>query len=244
MRKRKKAMKQFTLLLTALLLLTAMLVSCGSGIGTESDTTAPTTSASESTEAQTTEAATTTAVTTVAATTAAQTTTAATKAAQTEAPHAKTLVIVFSATGTTKGVAQKIAKLTEADLYEIIPAEPYSEADLNYNDRNSRTTIEMNDQKSRPKIGSEDISLKGYETIYIGYPIWWGDAPRIMSTFVESHDFTGMTVIPFCTSGSSGIGRSGENLEKQAGTGKWLKGARFAGSVSEDDLKKWIDGLK
>ena len=153
------------------------------------------------------------------------------------------LVIVFSATGTTKGVAEKIAKITDADIYEIKAAQPYSSADLNWNDRNSRTTIEMNDPNARPEIGSEDISLDGYKTVYIGYPIWWGYAPRIMSTFVESHSFDGMTVIPFCTSSSSGIGRSGSNLASQAKSGNWLDGRCFSGSVSESELRSWIEGL-
>lgn len=167
-----------------------------------------------------------------------------TTTAETEISAAKTLVVVFSATGTTKGVAEKIAAIENADLYEILAAEPYSSADLNWNDKNSRTTIEMNDPNARPEIGSEEISLDGYKTVYIGYPIWWGDAPRIMSTFVESHDFEGITVIPFCTSSSSGIGRSGQNLAENAGSGNWLEGKRFSGSVSEADLQAWIDSLK
>ena len=158
-------------------------------------------------------------------------------------PQRDTLVIVFSATGTTKRVAELIAGITDADLYEILAAEPYSDADLNWNDRNSRTTKEMNDPNARPEIGSEDISLAGYTTVYIGYPIWWGDAPRIMSTFVEAHDFDGITVIPFCTSASSGIGRSGKNLAAQAGSGTWLDGKRFSGSVTEAELKNWIDSM-
>ena len=155
-----------------------------------------------------------------------------------------TLVIVFSATGTTTGVAEKIASITDADLYEILAAKAYSSADLNWNDKNSRTSIEMNDPNARPEIGSEDISLSGYTTVFIGYPIWWGDAPRIMSTFVESHDFDGITVVPFCTSSSSGIGRSGKNLAEQAKSGTWLDGKRFPGSVKEADLQSWIESLK
>lgn len=156
----------------------------------------------------------------------------------------KTLVVYFSATGTTKGVAEKIAALTGADIYEIVPAEPYTDEDLDYGNDQSRTTLEMNDENARPEIGGEDISLEGYSTVYIGYPIWWGEAPRIMSTFAESHDFTGMTVIPFCTSGGSGIGESGDILAGQAGTGNWLSGERFGGNVSEADLQTWIDELK
>ena len=156
---------------------------------------------------------------------------------------AKTLVVVFSATGTTKSVAEKIAALENADLYEIKAAQEYTDADLNWHDSGSRTTLEQNDKSARPGIGSERISLEGYEKIYIGYPIWWGEEPRIMDTFVESYDFTGVTVIPFCTSGGSGVGRSGQNLADNAGTGNWLDGQRFSGSVSEAELQSWIDGL-
>lgn len=155
----------------------------------------------------------------------------------------KTLVIVFSATGNTKAVAEKIAAITDADMYEILAKETYTEADLNWHDKNSRTTLEQNDPSSRPEIGSGEVSLEGYTTIYIGYPIWWGEEPRIMDTFVERYDFTGITMIPFCTSGSSGIGRSGRNLEEKAGSGNWLDGARFAGSASEDEVRKWIESL-
>ena len=155
-----------------------------------------------------------------------------------------TLVVVFSATGTTKGVAEKIAGITGADLYEIIPAEPYSDADLNWNDRSSRSTKEHNDKNARPVIGSEQIDLTGYTTIYIGFPIWFGEEPRIMDTFAESYDFSGITLIPFCTSGSSGIGRSGPNMEALAGTGTWKDGKRLPGTVSEEDLRSWIESLK
>lgn len=154
-----------------------------------------------------------------------------------------TIVVYFSATGTTKGVAERIANVTNADTYEIIPAEPYSNADLDWNDKNSRTTIEMNDPNVRPAIADDSVSFDGYSTVYIGYPIWWGDAPRIMSTFVETYDFSGLTVIPFCTSGGSGIGRSGSNLASQAGSGNWLDGDRLDADISEDELKTWISGL-
>ena len=155
-----------------------------------------------------------------------------------------TLVVYFSATGTTKGVAEKIAAATDADMYEIVPAEPYSSADLDWNDDDSRTTTEMNDKNARPEIGSGDVSLEGYSRVYIGYPIWWGDAPRIMSTFVEKYDFEGKTVIPFCTSGGSGIGKSGDNLKEQAGSGNWLAGDKLDSGISEDELKTWINGLE
>ena len=137
--------------------------------------------------------------------------------------HAETLVAFFSATGTTKGVAEKIASITGGDLYEILAAEPYTADDLNYNDDNSRTSKEQNDKSVRPEIGSEEILLEGYTTVYLGFPIWWGEEPRILDAFVEKYSFEGITVIPFCTSGSSGIGRSGANMEALAGSGTWLE---------------------
>ena len=160
------------------------------------------------------------------------------------AAHSDVLVAYFSATGTTKGVAERIASVTGGDLYEILAAEPYTEADLNYNDDSSRSTTEQNDKSVRPEIGSEDISLEGYTTVYLGFPIWWGEEPRILDTFVEKYNFDGITVIPFCTSGGSGIGRSGPNMEELAGSGNWLDGERFSGSVSEEELKSWIEGLQ
>lgn len=163
---------------------------------------------------------------------------------QVPAEHSDVLVAFFSATGTTKGVAEKIASVTGGDLYEILAAEPYTSDDLNYNDSSSRSTKEQNDKSVRPEIGSEDISLEGYNTIYLGFPIWWGEEPRILDTFVEKYSFEGITVIPFCTSGGSGIGRSGPNMEALAGSGSWLDGMRFDGDVSEADLQSWIEGLK
>ena len=151
------------------------------------------------------------------------------------------LVVYFSATGTTKGVAEQIASVTGADTYEILAAQTYTADDLNWHDQNSRTTLEQNDKSVRPAIGSETISLDGYSTIYIGYPIWWGEEPRIMDTFVESYDFSGKTMIPFCTSGGSGIGASGANLATNAGSGNWLEGARLS---SSSDIAGWIEGME
>ena len=162
----------------------------------------------------------------------------------TSEPHADVLVVYFSATGTTKAVAEKIAALTGGDLYEIVPAEPYSDADLNWNDRDSRSTREQNDKSARPEIAGDPIDLTGYRTIYVGFPIWWGEEPRIMDAFVESRSFDGVTMIPFCTSASSGIGRSGQNLAENAGSGNWLDGKRFSGSVTEAELQAWIDSMK
>jgi len=160
-----------------------------------------------------------------------------------ESENGKTLVVVFSATGTTKGVADKIVSLTGADLYEIKAAQEYTSDDLNWHDQGSRTTKEQNDSACRPEIGSDPVFLEGYSTVFIGYPIWWGEEPRIMDTFVESLDFDGITVIPFCTSSSSGMGRSGQNLKDNAGSGDWLEGKRFPGNVSEGELESWIGEL-
>ena len=154
------------------------------------------------------------------------------------------LVVYFSATGTTKDVAEKIAAITDADLYEIKAAQEYTEADLDWHDDNSRTTKEQDDKSVRPEIGSDPVTLDGYTTIYIGYPIWWGEEPRIMDTFVESYSFDGITMIPFCTSGSSGIGRSGTNLAENAGSGNWLDGQRFGAGAPESEIQAWIDGLQ
>lgn len=155
-----------------------------------------------------------------------------------------TLVVYFSVTGNTKSVAERIASVTGADIYEIKAALEYTDEDINYNDSDSRTSKEQNDSSARPEIGSEEISLDGYSTIYIGYPIWWGEEPRIMDTFAESYNFDGITVIPFCTSGSSGIGRSGQNLADNAGSGNWIEGKRFGGGASEDEIRSWIEGLQ
>ena len=155
--------------------------------------------------------------------------------------HSDVLVAYFSATGNTKEVAEQIASITDGDLYEILPAEPYSDENLNYSDSSTRATKEQKDADFRTEIGSEDISLEGYTTLYLGFPIWWGEEPRIMDTFVEKYDFDGITVIPFCTSGSSGIGSSGTNLEMLAGSGTWLEGERFSASVSEEELQEWIE---
>ena len=153
------------------------------------------------------------------------------------------LVCYFSATGNTEAVAEKLMIYAGADLYKIKPEEPYTDADLDYNDDQSRTSVEMNDPDARPAIGGEDVSLDGYNVVFLGYPIWWGEAPRIMSTFVESHDFDGITVIPFCTSGGSGIGDSAEILEEQAGSGTWLEGTRFDGDASDEEVQEWVAGI-
>lgn len=161
----------------------------------------------------------------------------------TEAEGTKVLVAYFSATNTTEGVAEHIANGLNADLYEIIPKEPYTDADLNYNDNNSRTTIEMNDPDARPAISGSVENMEQYDIVFIGYPIWWGDAPRIVSTFMESYDFSGKTIVPFCTSGGSGIGSSASNLEQLTSGANWLEGRRLNGSDSQDTVMEWVNGL-
>lgn len=160
-----------------------------------------------------------------------------------DAEEGKVLVAYFSATGTTKGVAEIIAENMGADMYEIVPQEPYTDADLNWHDDKSRSTIEMNDKSSRPEINGAVEDMEQYTTVFIGYPIWWGEAPRIVSTFMESYSFEGKTVIPFCTSSSSGLGSSGRNLEELTDGAQWLEGRRFGGGVSEADVQAWIEGL-
>lgn len=165
-------------------------------------------------------------------------------AAVTKASDEKVLVAYFSATGNTKKVAEMIAEYENADLYEIVPAEIYTADDLNYSNNKSRSIVEQADASSRPEIASETVDISEYTKIYVGYPIWCAIEPRIMDTFVEAYDFSDKTVIPFCTSGSSGIGKSGTNLEKLAGTGTWFEGKRFPGSVSEEKIKEWIDCIE
>ena len=160
-----------------------------------------------------------------------------------ETQENRVLVAYFSATNTTKGVAEHIANGLNADIYEIVPEEPYTGADLNYNDNNSRSTIEMNAPSSRPAISGSVENMEQYDIVFIGYPIWWGDAPRIVSTFVESYDFSGKTIVPFCTSGSSGIGSSAANLEQLTSGAEWLSGQRLRGSDSQETVMEWVDSL-
>ncbi len=155
----------------------------------------------------------------------------------------KILVAYFSATGTTKGVAEIIAGNMGADIYEIVPQEPYTDADLDWHDDSSRSTTEMNDSSSRPEINGAVEDMEQYDIVFIGYPIWWGEAPRIVSTFMESYSFEGKTLIPFCTSSSSGLGSSGKNLEELTDGAQWMEGMRFGGGASEADVQEWIEGL-
>ena len=141
---------------------------------------------------------------------------------------AKTLVAVFSASGVTKRVGEKIAEIAGGDFFEIVPKEKYTSDDLNYMNNRSRSSIEMNDPSSRPEIVGTVADMSSYDTVVIGFPIWWGVAPRIIETFLESYDFSGKTIIPFCTSGGSGVGRSDSALHKNvSGNVKWAKGVQI-----------------
>lgn len=157
----------------------------------------------------------------------------------------KILVVYYSASGNTKDVAEKIAKITDADLFEIEPTEPYTSDDLDWTNNNSRVSREHNDESLRDvKLVSTRVeNWDSYDTVYIGYPIWWGIAAWPVNNFVKDNDFTGKTVIPFCTAASSGIGDSGNLLEDMAGTGDWKEGERFHGGASESDISSWIDSL-
>ena len=162
---------------------------------------------------------------------------------QNAGPAGHILVVYFSATGTTRGVAEKLAEGLSADLYEVVPEEPYTDADLNYNDSKSRTSIETDDPGCRPAIAGELPDLTGYDTVLIGYPIWWGDVPRIVSNFVENVDLTDKTLAVFFTSGSSGLGSSMKHLEEQAAAGTWLEGKRFTPRSTVEELLAWTASL-
>ena len=161
----------------------------------------------------------------------------------TEATGSKALVAYFTATGNTAKIAGHIADATGAVLYEIKPETPYTQNDLNYNDSSTRATREQNDASARPAISGRVENMADYDVIFLGYPIWWGQAPKILYTFVESYSFDGKTVIPFCTSGNSGIGSSATNLQKSASGAKWLAGNRFGGGASRDSVVSWVNGL-
>ena len=140
----------------------------------------------------------------------------------------KTLVAVFSASGVTERVGREIARISGGDFYEIVPKERYTSADLNYMDKNSRSSLEMKDPAARPEIATPVADMDSYDTVIIGFPIWWGVAPRIIETFLESYDFDGKTIIPFCTSGGSGVGRSDSELHKNvSGNVKWAHGVQI-----------------
>mgnify|MGYP004565331657 CR=1 FL=1 len=155
----------------------------------------------------------------------------------------KVLVAYFSATGHTKTIAEYLQATLDADLYEIVPQEPYTDADLDWMDKKSRSTIEMNAPKSRPAIAGQVADMVQYDTVFVGSPIWWGQAPKIVYTFLESYDFSGKTVIPFATSGGSGMG--GEDILKAACSKdtKWLPGKRLSSCESAASVQKWVESL-
>ena len=157
----------------------------------------------------------------------------------------RTLVVYFSAQGHTEAVAEQIAENLDADIFEIVPADEYTSDDLDWTDDNSRVTREYEDESLRDVqlVSTEVPNWEDYDTIIIGYPIWWGIAAWPVNTFVEANDFSGKTVIPFCTSSSSGLGQSGELLADAAGTGNWLEGQRFRSNPSDDDIKEFTDSL-
>ena len=157
-----------------------------------------------------------------------------------EGVDGKVLVAYFSATNTTKSVAEKIATAAGGTLYRINPAQPYTSADLDWHDSNSRTTKEQNDSSARPEISGGVDNMAQYDIVFLGYPIWWGEAPKIIYTFLESYDFGGKTVVPFCTSGGSGVGNSATNLHGSASKATWLKGTRLSGSSNIDE---YLSGL-
>lgn len=145
----------------------------------------------------------------------------------------------FSATGNTKAVAEEISRLTGADLYEIVPADPYTDADLNYNNNDCRANQEMNDTSARPAIGSGVIDVSPYDIVFVGYPIWWGTMPRIINTFLDTYDLSGKTVLPFCTSGSSGITQSVSDF-RAAEPGADVRDGLRASGANDSSIENWI----
>lgn len=156
---------------------------------------------------------------------------------------ADVLVAYFSATGNTENIAEHLTSILDADLYEIVPQVPYTSEDLDYSNSDCRANREQNDPTARPAISGGVEDLEDYEVIFLGYPIWWGDAPKIISTFLETYDFDGKTIVPFCTSGSSSIGGSVSDLEALTDGATWLEGQRFSGSASQETVSQWVDSL-
>lgn len=154
----------------------------------------------------------------------------------------KSLVVYFSATGTTAGVAKKVADVADAALYEIVLQQPYTSDDLDWNDRQSRSSVEMNNSQARPALKENRINVAAYDVIFIGYPIWWDKAPRIVNTFIESHDLKGKALIPFATSGGSGISNSVKELKSTYPNLEWHDGKLLNGS-SVDNVQKWVNSI-
>lgn len=218
-------MKKLTALLLSVVLVLS-LAACGSANKPASSTTQPETSApTEQPESSSTAPA--------------------ESEPETQPETGKTLVIYYSASGNTARVAKDIAEAAGADLFEIVPTEVYTSEDLNWTNPDSRVSREHDDESLRdvPLTTTEVPDWDSYDTVFIGYPIWWGIAAWPVDTFVKNNDFTGKTVIPFATSSSSGMGQSGSLLADMAGTGEWQEGQRFSSGVSCDDVQSWVNGL-
>ncbi|MBO4875030.1 MAG: NAD(P)H-dependent oxidoreductase [Bacteroidales bacterium] len=162
---------------------------------------------------------------------------------QNETKEMKTLVAYFSASGVTRQVATQLAEVANADLYEIVPEQLYTDADLNWRDSLSRSSVEMKDKTSRPAIKKTDLKIDDYDTIYVGFPIWWYTCPTIINTFMEAYDFSGKTVIPFATSGSSPIEQACSDLKSAYPKANWKEG-RLLNDASKEDLEEWVKNLK
>ena len=156
----------------------------------------------------------------------------------------KKLVAYFSATGTTKKVAEKIAKVYGADLFEIEPVEPYTDEDLDWTNKSSRSSVEMQDMDSRPQVKNKITNFEEYDVVFLGFPIWWYIAPTIINTFLESYDWKEKCILPFATSGGSGMGKTVSILKNSCPHGEIMEGRRFFASTSEKELAKWIEEIK
>ena len=223
-------MKKLTALLLSVVLVLS-LAACGSANKPASSTTQPETSAP--TEQPATEPS------------ESSSTVPAESEPETQPETGKTLVVYYSASGNTERVAKDLAEAAGADLFEIVPTEVYTSEDLNWTNSDSRVSREHDDESLRdvPLTTTEVPDWDSYDTVFIGYPIWWGIAAWPVDTFVKNNDFTGKTVIPFATSSSSGMGQSGSLLADMAGTGEWQEGQRFSSGVSGDDVQSWVNGL-
>lgn len=223
-------MKRLTALLLSVVLVLS-LAACGSANKPASSTTQPETSAP--TEQPATEPS------------ESSSTAPAESEPETQPETGKTLVVYYSASGNTERVAKDIAEAAGADLFEVVPTEVYTSEDLNWTNPDSRVSREHDDESLRdvPLTTTEVPDWDSYDTVFIGYPIWWGIAAWPVDTFVKNNDFTGKTVIPFATSSSSGMGQSGSLLADMAGTGEWQEGQRFSSGVSSDDVQSWVNGL-
>lgn len=160
-----------------------------------------------------------------------------------ETPEGGVLVAYFSATGNTEGIAQHLQSILNADLYEIVPEVLYTDEDLNYSNDSCRANQEQNDPAARPAITGTLENPEDYDVVFLGYPIWWGQAPKVIYTFLESCDFGDATIVPFCTSGSSGIGSSADGLQELTENAQWLDGQRFSSGASQDEVAQWVDSL-